>query len=499
MASKPRVLIEDWLPIAQIGAESQRERGASSALPPLYFLHVWWARRPLTVSRAAILASLLPAWSDEWPENLRKEFPTREGYHDWFLKLLGIFGDPAATRKVLTRAKEDNVKLGVNPYGYKRAFTYTPTPEQIRTVQGLLRQTWGSVDPVVMDCFAGGGSIPLEALRYGFTTYANELNPVATVILKATLEYPAKFGCTLLPLIAKYGKLWADEIERRLSPYFAVEKGENIFAYIWARTVPCPYTGKPIPLSPNWWLAKGAKPVAAEPIFSSSVAEARFRIVEGREACQRANPDRGTTSRKGPISPWAHDQAISWDHVRSEGRQGRMGQQLYCVALKVKRGLRFRAPTDQDLAAAVAAERALAERELDWLDAGILPDEEIPVGQETHDHQYGVLRWRDMFSPRQLMALCTAVEVYRQVSEDVLRELEPEPALAVLTYLALALDKAADYNSRMARWHSGRSVVANTFDRHDFSLKWSHDVNFSGKFRVRCVFRRILNTDSGRT
>ena len=68
MTDKPRVLIEDWLPFEQIGAESQRERGASSVLPPLYFLHVWWARRPLAVSRAAILASLLPGWTAEWPE-----------------------------------------------------------------------------------------------------------------------------------------------------------------------------------------------------------------------------------------------------------------------------------------------------------------------------------------------------------------------------------------------------------------------------------------------
>lgn len=86
---RPRVLIEDWLPIEELGIECQRERGASSALPPLYFLHVWWARRPLAVSRAAILASLLPAYSDDWPVELRRRFPTEESYRQWFLSLVG--------------------------------------------------------------------------------------------------------------------------------------------------------------------------------------------------------------------------------------------------------------------------------------------------------------------------------------------------------------------------------------------------------------------------
>src|SRR5579864_3755280 len=96
-----KLLIEQWLPIAPIGAECMRERGASSALPPLYFLHVWWARRPLTTSRAAILASVLPAWTDDWPARLKKKFPSESSYHAWFLKLCGIFCDSSHGRKLL--------------------------------------------------------------------------------------------------------------------------------------------------------------------------------------------------------------------------------------------------------------------------------------------------------------------------------------------------------------------------------------------------------------
>jgi len=93
MSTTP-LLIESWLPIEEIGAESKRERGVSSALPPLYFLHVWWARRPLIACRAAILASVLPQWSMDWSEYLQRKFPNEETYHQWFIHLLGIRGDP---------------------------------------------------------------------------------------------------------------------------------------------------------------------------------------------------------------------------------------------------------------------------------------------------------------------------------------------------------------------------------------------------------------------
>jgi hypothetical protein len=155
---RPKVLIEQWLPIAEIGAECMRKRGASSALPPLYFLHVWWARRPLTVSRAAILASLLPAYPTDgdddirtWPPKFIKRFPTFDAYKQWFLKLIGIQGNPAASRKIIDWAKTQGIKLtpaiiarlpamwreglpgdmGVSiPYGYPRAFTYNPSSKR---------------------------------------------------------------------------------------------------------------------------------------------------------------------------------------------------------------------------------------------------------------------------------------------------------------------------------------------------------------------------------
>lgn len=259
----PPTLIEAWLPFETIGAESQRERGASSALPPLYFLHVWWARRPLTVSRAAILAGLLPQWSDDWPLPLRQKFPTQAAYQAWFVRLLGIFGDPAAGRKLIQWARQRGVQLKEHPYGgAPRAFTVNPSQEDLEIMLDLLEHTWGTREITVMDPMAGGGSIPFEALRYGFTVLAGELNPVASVVLKATLDYPARFGPSLTDDIRRWGDAWAKRAEERLDDFFPRQPGENIFAYLWARTVACPTTGKPVPLSPNWWLSKGRDPVA---------------------------------------------------------------------------------------------------------------------------------------------------------------------------------------------------------------------------------------------
>jgi putative DNA methylase len=292
---RPRVLIEQWLPIAEIGAECMRERGVSSALPPLYFLHVWWARRPLTVSRAAILASLLPAYptGDDagirpWPAKFCKRFPTFSDYKSWFLRLVGILGDPVASRKLIAWAKKIGKQLDSNPYGYPRAFTVNPSEEELKVFSDLLIWTWGEDGIRFSDPMAGGGSIPFEALRYGLSVHVNELNPVASVILKATLDFPARFGRSLVDDLRRYGRIWCEKISRRLNSFYPLSgPDENIFAYIWARTVACPSTGKPVPLVPNWWLRKGTDPIAvklsgAQPVFHDvSASTASGCVVSG--------------------------------------------------------------------------------------------------------------------------------------------------------------------------------------------------------------------------
>mgnify|MGYP006285310541 CR=1 FL=1 len=190
---RPKVFLEGSnVPVAEIGVECQRERGASSALPPLYFLHVWWARRPLTVSRAAVLGSLLP-----------------EGYDKKdFLELMGIprDADPVEAKARLKRIKAGIEKdPGGNLYGYKRAFTNQIPERAMNKMNNTVSEIWNS-DITVLDSFAGGGSIPFEAYRMGFNVILNELNPVATIIEKATIEYPSIFGKDLIKDIKYWGE-----------------------------------------------------------------------------------------------------------------------------------------------------------------------------------------------------------------------------------------------------------------------------------------------------
>jgi len=467
------LLIESWLPIEAIGAESQRERGASSALPPLYFLHVWWARRPLTTSRAAILASVLPQWSADFPAKLREKFPNDETYKQWVTYLIGIRGDPVKGRKLVTWAKDKGIKLDFHPYGgAPRAFTVNPSAEDLQTMGDLLEWTWGKRDLSVLDPFAGGGSIPFESLRYGFSTYANDLNPVAAVILKATLDYPARFGSSLGEDIRKWGNEWERRAKEKLDPYFPKQPGESIFAYLWVRTVACPSTGKPVPLSPNWWLSTGDKPVAVRMICEPEMDAPCFEIVTGAQA-KAAKPDEGTIVRGVGRSPWTGE-TIDGDYIKAEAQAGRMGQMLYVVAVKRRGGFDFRTPTEADQAAIHAAETTLAQKKPGWVANDIIPTEAIPQGNKTSEPlRYGMPSWDSMFSPRQLLAIGTFIECLHELEKEITAIEDQEKTKAILTMLALGFDKAVSMNSKQSRWDTTRGKVNNLFERHDFAYKWT--------------------------
>ncbi|MCL4299790.1 MAG: DUF1156 domain-containing protein [Anaerolineae bacterium] len=469
--SPPPTLIESWLPIEAIGVESQRERGASSALPPLYFLHVWWARRPLITSRAAILAGLLPPWSEDWPDSLRQKFPTKEIYHAWFQRLLGILGDPVAGRKLIQWANQRGTQLKENPYGgAPRAFIVNPSEDGLVTMLDLLEQQWDIREIAVMDPMAGGGSIPFEALRYGFTTLANELNPVASVVLKATLDFPARFGPALTEDIRKWGGEWAKRMQTRLAEFFPKQSGENIQAYIWARTIACPSTGKVVPLSPHWWLSK-EPPIAVSLRTDPTWNTPQFETVRG-DAID-FNPDEGTISRGVGRSPWTGE-AIDGDYIKREAQAGRMGQLLYAIVLKQPSGFSFRAPTEADLAAASLAEETLAQKLPSWEAAGFVPTEPRQVGRADWAAEiYGLKTWATSFAPRQLLSLITFLESMEQLGVEIRQEMNEERAAAVETYLGIMLDKAAIYNNRSCRFDPNRGIRS-IFDRHDFGFVWSH-------------------------
>ncbi|MDA8395860.1 MAG: DUF1156 domain-containing protein [Candidatus Dormibacteraeota bacterium] len=483
-----RSLIEQWLPAPAIGAESLREGSAASALPPTKYLHVWWARRPLTASRAAVVASLLPAWPSREEaaaapeaarvlEGLEAEFPDGEGsYRAWFLQALGIKGDPVAGRRAIEEAKAAHIKLPGNGYGYMRAFTVSPDTETVERFHRLasLRADLGP-RPVVLDPFAGGGSIPFEAARYGCETIAGELNPVATAILEGTGVLPAELGPGFAEEISRWGGRWAERVLKRLGPFFPLQGGEGVAAYIWAHTVPCPTTGRPTPLAPDFWLARGAagRQVAVRLDVNQEAGTYTLAIVEGPEAARWGN--RRTYKSGAATSIWTGE-TFSGEYIQSQARAGRVSAML--LAVSVTRpgvsGRQFRVPSREDLAAVETAEVELARYRPAWEVADLIPSEEILPGWKTDEpRRMGLTRWCDMFTPRQLLTNVTALEELREIIAEAGAELGEERGRALALYLGFVLDKALNYNSMMSFWHSIRVTLANTFDRHDFAYKWT--------------------------
>jgi adenine-specific DNA methylase len=447
---KKRRLIEDWLPIAALSEESARERRSMTALPPTYYLHVWFARRPLIASRAAILASLLDSNSDRVK----------------FLHTLGIHGDPVASRVRIDQAKQSGERFGGEAYTYSRAFTFTPPPGQVPV-------------STVLDPTAGGGSIPFESVRLNCDTLANDLNPVAALVLKATVELPLQFGSDLHE---RFGVLATEFIRRRdqiLQELIPQEPGDNCIAtnWLWARTITCPYCGGIVPLSPNWKLSGSGMGARLVP----ENGRVRFEIVE-READHSA----GTVKGGDALCPFSGcHRTIDGDEIKSQAQAGGMGHQLYCVIYKeerikgyskngkpkTERVRGFRAPRLEDDVDALV-QRKLDEKFPSWQARNIVPDEEFPPGtNDDRPLQYGAPLWRDLFNPRQLYGHCTCVEIFHEMVDEFVRT---ELDRAAMVYIAFALDKMLNYNAIQVRWHANREVVAGVFDRHDFSFKWSY-------------------------
>ena len=464
-------LIERWLPIAALGEESIRERRSMTALPPTYYLHVWWARRPLVASRAAVLASLLPAEADR----------------EKFLHVLGIHGDPVAARRRIDAANRNNENLGPDPYGYRRAFTYVPDSADKKWAENARGCVLGTMS--ILDPTAGGGSIPFEAERIGLTAIANDLNPVAALLLKATLEWPAQYGSILSEELGKLAQDFVQRAELKYDHVFPPEpEGVRVEGYLWARTITCPYCDGLVPLSPNWRLAPDGTGIKIKHNLASGPGS-RGRICSFEVVKSAAEQSSGTVSRGDGVCPYSDcGRVIEGGEIKKQAQRGRMGEQLFAVVYKKRvltttktgrtrekwvRGYRTPRPEDDN---SKEIQAKLAEKLPEWEAFDMVPSERFPeVSNDDRPIQYGMPFWRDLFSPRQLLCHGTSVEVFREMLDaDRAAGKLNEVRRAAYGYLALALDKLRDYNSRMTRWHSNREVMVNTFDRHDFAFKWSY-------------------------
>ena len=465
-------LIERWLPIAEIGVESTRERTPMTPFPAPNRLHVWWARRPLVASRAAVLASLLPADADR----------------DRFLHVLGIHGDPVASRRRIDAARRKGERFEGQAYSYPRAFSHVPDDDARYWLTEALDRRLAEF--VVLDPTAGGGSIPFEASRLGLEALANDLNPIAALIMRATAQWPCDHGHDLKQEFQRLADRFVEIREELLAPWFPAEPNKKAIPtnYLWTRTVTCPYCDGLVPLSPNWRLAPGGTGVRLTPHLGDGPgSEGRVCTFEVVDSAAEQSP--GTVSRGAGDCPWPDcGRIIDGDAIKQQAQAGRMGEQLYAVVYKERVEVRtktgrirekwvrsYRAPRPEDDNGAAVRAR-LDEKLPEWEAFDIVPSERFPeTSNDDRPIQYGMPLWRDLFSPRQLLCHGTSVEIFREMLDaDRAAGRLDEARKAAYGYLALSLDKLRDYNARMTRWHSRREVLAGTFDRHDFSFKWSY-------------------------
>lgn len=411
------------------------------------------------------------------------------------LPVRDVPADPVFGNERINLETRCNIRTADDKYGYDRAYRVHPR-------QVLRGKT-------VLDLTAGGGSIPFEALRCGATTIANELNPVASTILAATLDYPFRYGRALADDIARWGKTLRDNVVPSLIQYYPASpvagdpgQTEQLDGYLFCRVVTCPHCGKRTPLLTSGWLAHRAKDAWGVEIVPSGdgCRFTPYRVTKGRGP-QGQDPETATVE-KG-VGRCVHcGQAIDSEEIkrqtRGESAVGRLEDELYVVAavrtepvlkdglvqrcasgenrgqVKTKQTLFFRAASEADRAALAAAKRALAERWDRWDRLGLIPTEKIPAGhKEQEPLRFGMARWCDMFTPRQLLANLTCLEELNRLKPQVLAELGPERGKAVVTYLQFVFDKILDYNSRLTLWDATRTKIAHTFTRHDLSIKWT--------------------------
>jgi adenine-specific DNA methylase len=377
------------------------------------------------------------------------------------------------------------------------------------------------VPPRVLDPFAGGGSLPLESLRLGCETYANDYNPVATLILKCALEYPQKF-CektrsivdkssslaneinenSLHKQVEKIGLEVLKEVTEELASFYPNDDDGSIpIAYIWSRTIPCSNSscGAEIPLMKQYWLSKTKnRKVALFPVVSGK--ETRFQIVgeDYNTMPENFNPNKGTISKAIAVCPVCGS-TTDPDTIKLLIRKGAERRRLIAVVTKRPdiSGRRYRIAIKKDNETMDAAEKYLmAKQELLLRKWGFdpVPDEIIstPTGKEyerggplynfTPVALYGMTKWRDLFNPRQKLSLIKIAEAIRNSFDKMIAQGIPyENAKIIATYVALVLDGVADHNSVCCRWRSQRVDVSNTFGRQAIPMIWDHaEVNVIG-------------------
>jgi putative DNA methylase len=459
---KKRKLIEVALPLEAINRESAREKSIRHGHPST--LHLWWARRPLAAARAVLFAQFV-----DDPSSDPDRFSTEEAQR--------------AERERLHRIIE-------------RLVVWENTRDQAlldEAHQEILNST-GGMPPPILDPFAGGGTIPLEAQRLGIEAHASDLNPVAVLINKALIEIPPKFAgkppvfpglaatkmdwpgvSGLAADVRAYGKWMGDAAEKQIGKNYPKAKlpdgsEATVIAWIWARTVTCPNPacGIEMPLVRSWWLGKKkgkeawVQPVIVPDPEHPSGKRVEFEIGHGRVGAPTVDHD-GTVGRNGATCV-ACGSAVDLEYVRSTSRERGFGAELMAVVAEGNRQRVYVEPTDAHRRAADVPRPPSA------------PEASLPVEALGFRVQnYGMTQWADLFTNRQLLALTVLSDLVSGAREHVLDDSDDsEYADAVATYLACAAVRVAMTNASLGRWNPVGEKVQHMFGRQAISMVWDY-------------------------
>ncbi len=456
----PKRMIEELIPLTEIGVESSK----SISIGDIHAIHTWFARRPLAACRAATFAALVNA-------------PITESERDDLLKLI---------ISTLPNAAPQN------------------RSDLINEMRQRIRQTFDGNAPRVLDPFAGGGSLPLEAARLGCETYAHDLNPNAVLTLLGTVDYPMRFAGTRFPLpprledafsltgdtprtgnlvqaVAEWGDWVLEQARPQLEKYYPPYDGQTVVAYFWAKTIRCtnPTCGGEIPLVAHRWLSRRPdKPPIAFRLLPQPNRSMKIEVLTGKDA-KAAHPDTGTMASGSVQCPYC-PQTIAPAEVKRQFIAGQGGRMLLVFAYKKagESGTSYMAARDEDRQTFQAAAEALAQAEMEHDDPffPLVPDEPLPKQSRGNNlGRYGISFWGQVHNARQLLALTTFVDVIHAAHTEIGNYgTTKEMAQAVSLYLSLSLSRMVLKLSEVSRWDSGGDKVQSASAGHRIPMLWDY-------------------------
>lgn len=510
-------LIEVAIPLEAINAASAREKSIRHGHPST--LHLWWARRPLAACRAVLFAQLVDDPSERVEELLadpelraRAEAELPQRLEAWEKSKAAAQGSAAAA----PRPSLEDVVVDLER---KRLFALieelvkwenSTNEEVLERARAEIRRSCGEPLPPVYDPFSGGGSIPLEAQRLGLPAYGSDLNPVAVMIGKATVEIPPKFKDQppihpgpaersfyrnaegLAEDVKYYGEWMRQKAWERIGHlYPQVELPREygggkatVIAWIWARTVPSPdpaFADVQVPLVSSFLLSsKKGKEVWIEPLVDRQAKTIGYRIRHGGTKSEIDHAKLGTTAgKRQAFRCIMSGAAMPYGHIRQAGKAGKMGQTLVAIVAEGNRGRAYVAPSSDHVDIAQSAKP-------EWRPEAQLPDN--PRDFKTPN--YGLTTFGDLFTDRQLVALNTfsdlVQEARAQIEADALAaglSADPTPlrddgrgakayAEAVSVYLYFIIGKLTDLANSLCRWEPVAQCPRNLFGRQAIPMVW---------------------------